>query len=94
MHVDELLRRPRRRQQSVAAGGHLAQARADDQQQVGVLHPLRQFRIDPHGDVAGVIRVAVVEQILEAESAHRGQAVRLDEPALSLIHISEPTRPY
>ena len=67
----ELLRRPRHRQQGVAAGGHFAQARAYDQQQVGVLHPLRQFRIDADADVAGIIRVRVVEQVLETESAAR-----------------------
>ena len=36
VHVDELLRRPRRHEQLVAAGRHLAEARADREHEVGV----------------------------------------------------------
>ena len=54
MDMDHGLLRHRDVEQGIAAGGHLAQARADDQQQVGVAHALGQLRIDADADVAGI----------------------------------------
>ena len=79
--VDQRLLRHRRFDQRVAAGGHLAQARADHQQHVGFLHALGELRIDADADVADVTRAAVVEKILAAERGADAEAVRLD-PAL------------
>ena len=70
--VNQLLLRPRRFDQRVAAGRHLAQARADREDQVGIDDALGELRIDADAHVAGVVRMAVVEQVLEAKrTAHR-----------------------
>ncbi len=67
MNVHQSLPRLRNFEQRVGAGRHFSEARADDEQHVGVLHALRELRIDADADVAGVIRAAVVEQVLAAE---------------------------
>jgi hypothetical protein len=69
--VHQLLLRARRVQQRVAAGGHLAQAHTERDDQVGG-GCARQLRVDADAHVAGVVRVPVVEGVLEAEgAAHR-----------------------
>ena len=77
--VDELLQRPRRLQQRVAAGRHLAQPRADRQDEIGVGDPLRELRIDADAHIAGVVRMPVVEQVLEAKRAAHGQVPAFGE---------------
>ena len=49
------------------------------------------LNIDQHGDLPGFADAPfeTVEQILEAAAQFTGEVL-----ALSLIHISEPTRPY
>ena len=69
VHVHEALRRPRRVEQRVAAGRHLAEARTDREHEIGVLDPLRELRVEADADVADVVRMAVVEDVLEAERA-------------------------
>src|SRR5439155_4163094 len=60
---------------------HLAQARADDEQHVGVPDVVRNLRIDTDANVGDVMIAAVVEEILAAERRAGREAVRLD-PAL------------
>ncbi len=84
MHVDELLRRSRRREQLVAAGRHLAEARADREHEVGAFDARRELGIDADADVAGVVRMAVVEHVLEAERAADRQRARLRRSARAL----------
>ena len=67
MHVDQLLLRPWRLDQGIAAGGHLSQAGTDRQEKVCLPDPLRQRRVDADPHIADVIGVAVVEQVLTAE---------------------------
>ncbi len=69
MQMNELLRRFRRQQKAVAAGGHLAQPHTDRQDQIGFAHPSRQLRIDADADIAGIQGVVIVKRILEAKSA-------------------------
>ncbi len=79
MQVHQRLGRTRRLDQRIAAGRHLAQPRADRDQQVGLAHPLRQLRIDADAHVTGVVGMAVVEQILEAEGTRHRQLPGLGE---------------
>ena len=83
MHVDQRLLRHRRLEQCVAAGGHLAQPRADDQKHIGLLHALRELRVDADADIARVARAAIVEQVLATERSTDRQAGGFD-PALQL----------
>jgi hypothetical protein len=75
VHVDQALGRHWRGQQRVAAGGHLAEARADGQDHIGFAHARRQFRIDADADVADVVGMCIVQQILEAEGARYRQVI-------------------
>ncbi len=77
--MDQRLLRPRRLEQGVAAGRHLAQPHADGEHQVGVANARRQLRIDADADIAGIQRMAVVEAVLEAESAAHRQLPVLGE---------------
>ncbi len=68
VHVRQPQRPPCRVGEAVALGGDVRQARAQDQQQVGVVQHghLRGRVLQPH--VAGIERVRVVEQVLAAEA--------------------------
>jgi hypothetical protein len=81
MNVHERLLGDRDVEQRVAGSRHLAKAGADDDQQVGVLHPRGELGIDADTDVARIIRMAVVEQVLAAERAADRQVRRLGEGA-------------
>ena len=73
--VHERLRRDRRRGQRVALRLDLGQPRPDRHQQVAVADPLRERRVEPDADVAGVARARVVDDVLAAERrAHRQPA--------------------
>ncbi len=70
--VNQLLFRHRRFDQRVAAGGGLAQARADGDQQVAFAHTPGQRGVDAQAHVARVERVVVVKGVLKAEGVgHR-----------------------
>jgi hypothetical protein len=69
IHVDEALARHGRIEERVAARRHLAQARAHDEEHVGLAHALGEDRVDADAHVADVLRVAIVEKVLEAEGA-------------------------
>src|SRR3546814_7168911 len=57
---------------AVAAAGHLAEAGAEQDQQVALADPRRQPRIDADADVAGVAGMLIVEIVLAAEGyGHR-----------------------
>lgn len=81
VHVDQRLPRGGDVQQAVAAAADLAEAAADHQQQVGLLHRLAQLGAGGQAQVAGVLRVAVVEQVLAAERQGDRQALALGEGA-------------
>ena len=69
MDVHEALLRPRRLQQRIAAGRHLAEPGADGEDQIGFADAPRQLRIDADADIARIERMVVVEQVLEAKRA-------------------------
>ena len=73
--------RLRRLDQRVAGRRHLAEPRADDEQQVGVADALGELRVDADADVADVARRVVVDRVLAAERGAGGQLVRLEERA-------------
>ncbi len=79
MHVHERLCGGRRREQRVARRRHLAEARPDDEQQVGVAHTGGELRIGADADVADVARRVVVERVLPPKRGARGDRVRLEE---------------
>src|SRR3546814_11261627 len=81
MDVHQPLARPRDVEQRVATGGHLAEPGADHDQQVAVAHPGGQLRVDADADMAGIVRVPVVEMVLAAERSTDRQRVRLGEPS-------------
>src|SRR5439155_8195784 len=92
VHVHELLLRPRRLDQRVGARGHLAQARADHEQQIGAAYALGELRVDADADVAGVMAVAVVEQVLEAERAGDREARAFGERLQVAARFASPDR--
>ena len=69
MHVNQLLSWPRHLQQRVAAGGHLTQANTQRDDQIGFTHARSELGVDADAHVAGVLRMSVVEGVLEAECA-------------------------
>ncbi len=74
MDVDQGFGRLRLVQQGVALGRVLAHARADHQQQVGVLDPRHQLGVGPQAEVARIAGVVVADQILAAEGQGDRQA--------------------
>ena len=56
-------------QQRIVRGGHFADAAADQQHQVGLLDAGGELRVDADADIAGVVRVQMIEQHLAAEGA-------------------------
>src|SRR6185437_7590486 len=85
MDVDEALLRRRNVDEGVAAGRHLAEPRADDDEKVGRLDALSELGIDADPDIAGIARVRVVEAILAAEDTAGREMVRGRE-SLDLRH--------
>jgi hypothetical protein len=79
MDVDQRLLGNRHLEQRVAAGRHLAQAGADHQQDVGLLHARGQGRIGADADMAGIVPVRVVHQVLAAEGGADRQSVGFGE---------------
>ena len=77
--MDELLFRPRNVDQRVIDGGPFSQAWADREQQVGIADAAFERRIESDRDIADVIRMAVVEQILAAVGAADRQRVGLGD---------------
>ncbi len=75
MHVNQALLRTRRFYQRIAAGRHFAQARPDRQYQIGVHNACGELGVDANADVTRVIRMTVIEQILEAECACHRQSI-------------------
>src|SRR3546814_21157261 len=52
---------------AVAAAGHLAEARAEQDEKIGFAHPRGQLGVDADADVAGIAGMLVVEVVLAAE---------------------------
>ncbi len=92
VHVHELLLRPRRLDERVGAGRHLAQARADHEQQIRAAHALGELGVDADADVADVMAVAVVEQVLEAERAGDREARAFRERLQVAAGFARPNR--
>ena len=79
MNVDQRVRRLGGGEQRVAGRDHLAQAFADDEQDVRSAHARRQLRIHRDADFTGVVRMGVVDDVLVAKRAGDGQRIGLDE---------------
>lgn len=79
MHVDEHLAGARAVERRVALRRHLAEPRAHDQHDVGLLEARDQRRRAGRADVASVGARARRQQVLAAERDRRGDAVRLGE---------------
>lgn len=90
VHVHERLPRRGDRDQGVATRGHLAEPRADHQQQVGRLHALDQRGIGREAQVAHVARTRVVEEVLAAERRHDRQGPRFGEGSQVLHVLKRP----
>jgi hypothetical protein len=67
--MDQRLLRTRNLDQAVLAGGHLAQPRADDDQEIGAFHARGQLRIEADADIAGVAAMGIVKHILPTKRA-------------------------
>ena len=93
VHVDQLLRRLGHFQQRVATGRHLAQARADGEDQVGILDALAEFGVDGDADIASVQRVAVVEGVLKTHRVADGQVPRLGKRLQIARALGRPAAP-
>src|SRR3989440_9000910 len=79
MHMDQRLFGAWRLYQRVAAGHHLAEALSDNKQHIGFAHAAAELRIDADADIASVVRMAVIEEVLIAECASDGQCVGFGE---------------
>ena len=51
----------------IAIGRHLAEARADDDEQITVFNALHQLGIGADAQIAAIIRMAIVQPVLGAE---------------------------
>src|SRR5262252_5488143 len=79
MHMHQLLDWYRRFDQLVATGRHLPESRADAKEQIGRLDVGRERRVNANADVARIIRVRIVEQILKAPCACDREVLQLDK---------------
>ena len=79
MNVNERLPRLGDVDQGVAGRRHLAHPSADEEQDVGIADARRRVRVDANSDVAGVVRMVMVEQRLPTERATDGQVEPLNE---------------
>ena len=77
--MNQRLRRHGCVEQRVARSRHLPQPRPDRKNHIGILDALRQLWIDADADVAYVVRMAVIEQILKAKRARDRKIVGLGE---------------
>ncbi len=75
--MDQGLMGARRFDPGITARGHLAQTRADHQQQVALHHRLVQRRVDTDPHITGIIAMTIVEPVLRAEAAADRQVVGL-----------------
>jgi hypothetical protein len=90
MDVHQLLGGPRGLEQGVTACGHLAQAHAHGQDQIGLADAAGQGGVDADAHVARVQRVVVVEGVLEAEPAAHGQLPVLGKALQRLCGLRRP----
>ena len=81
MYVNQPLPRLGDFQQCVARGRDLAKPFADHEQYIGIADSSRELRIDPDPDVAGIVRMAVVEEVLAAKCAGHREGVRFGDCA-------------
>jgi hypothetical protein len=79
VNVHQPLRRHRSGNQPITAGRDLAETRAQHDQQIGSLDALGQFGIDTDADIARVVLMLVIEQILGAKLTTDRNLLRLDE---------------
>ncbi len=79
-------------QQRVVGGRHFAHAAADQQHEVGLLDRCRQLRVDADADIAGIVRVQMVEQHLAAEGAADRQRPGLGDAAHPRHRLGIPAR--
>ena len=79
VNVNQLLLRIGGVDQSVALGGHLAQARPHHHEQVALLDPGDERRVGDDANLADEIGLGVVHQVVAAEGTAGGQAGRLGE---------------
>src|SRR5260370_34740236 len=56
-------------EQLISTGRHLSQARTDRQHEIGLLDASSVLGVDRDADVADVLRMIIVEEILQAERA-------------------------
>ena len=83
VNVDKRLVRAGDVEQSVALRGSVTKALADRNQDVSAFHHFGEGGVDPQSQVADVVGMAVVEQILAAEPDGRWQVMFLGEAAHS-----------
>ena len=77
VHMNQALLRCRRLEQRVTGCRDLSQPLTDDEQHVRSADARSKPRVDADADIAGIVGVAVVEEILVAECAGDGQRVGL-----------------
>src|SRR4029077_6283876 len=92
VHVHELLLRPRRLDERISAGGHLPETRADHEEQIRAADALGELRVDADADVADVMAMAVVEQVLKAERAGDREARAFRERLQVAAGFARPNR--
>ena len=76
--------------QRVAGGRHLAEPRADDDQQVRIADGSRQLRIEANAGMPGVTAVAVVDVVLEPERGCNRHIEALGESLDLLLDLFAP----
>ena len=93
MHVHQELRRVRDVEQRIAGGRHLAEPRADHDQQVRILDGGGKLGIGADAGAADVAAMPVVEVVLVAEGRRDGQIEALGEGLDGLLDGGAPAGP-
>ena len=89
MDVDQCLLRYRNIEERVTGRRHLAEPLSDHQQYVRVLHTLRESGPDADADVAPIVRMAIVEQVLPAKPARDREPIRFGVAAEAIARVRE-----
>ena len=89
--MNEFLLRPRNIEQRVVRSRPFAQTRTNRDEEIGVADAFRERRVQSDRDVARVVRMPIVEEILTAIRAAHGERMGSRESADVLARLRIPS---